>query len=402
MNWQKVDNINQVIMTKIQANDVPDIAMIPQPGVVADIVKRNKATALDNVLDMNALKSSMLPGTLEAGTVNGKLYGLLVSANAKSFVWYPKKAWDAAGLQGPDDARRARRPHPEDQVRRQGPRPWCMGIESSAGDRLAGDRLVRGPGHALRRLRPVQPVGHAQDQVRLRPGAAGRGRVRQDPVHAGATCSAAARRSPSTNFGTAGNPMFDPKPGCMLYKQGSFITDVLPEERAGQPRLQRRRLLLPARARPAARSRSWVAATWPSCSRTTPAPATVMKLLCRQEHRREGHGGRASCRPHKDFDVSLYKGAIAQQIAKITYASSIFLFDGSDQMPGAVGAGTFWKDMTAWISGQETLDHGTEEHRRQLAGQQLRPAEAAGVGDASVAHPGVRRARRSVHAGRER
>jgi alpha-glucoside transport system substrate-binding protein len=25
-------------------------------------------------------------------------------------------------------------------------------------------------------------------------------------------------------------------------------------------------------------------------------------------------------------------------------------------MPGAVGAGTFWKDMTAWISGQESLD----------------------------------------------
>src|SRR3954447_3077891 len=91
VNWNKVDNINQVIMAKIQANDTPDIAMIPQPGVVKDIVARNKATALDDKLDMNALKSSMLPGTLEAGTVNGKLYGLLVSANTKSFVWYPKK-----------------------------------------------------------------------------------------------------------------------------------------------------------------------------------------------------------------------------------------------------------------------------------------------------------------------
>jgi alpha-glucoside transport system substrate-binding protein len=25
-------------------------------------------------------------------------------------------------------------------------------------------------------------------------------------------------------------------------------------------------------------------------------------------------------------------------------------------MPGAVGAGTFWHDMTAWISGGEDLD----------------------------------------------
>src|SRR4051794_20223031 len=72
--WSKVTNINQLIITKIQANDVPDIAWIPQPGVVNDIVKRNKATALDTILDMNALKSSYVPGTLDSGTVNGKLY----------------------------------------------------------------------------------------------------------------------------------------------------------------------------------------------------------------------------------------------------------------------------------------------------------------------------------------
>ena len=33
----------------------------------------------------------------------------------------------------------------------------------------------------------------------------------------------------STNFGTGGNPMFDEKPGCYLYKQGSFITGFFPE-----------------------------------------------------------------------------------------------------------------------------------------------------------------------------
>lgn len=60
--------------------------------------------------------------------------------------------------------------------------------------------------------------------------------------------------------------------------------------------------------------------------------------------------------PHKDFDTSKYKGTIAQEVAKLTSGASIFLFDGSDQMPGAVGAGTFWKDMTAWISGQQSLD----------------------------------------------
>ena len=39
---------------------------------------------------------------------------------------------------------------------------------------------------------------------------------------------------------------------------------------------------------------------------------------------------------------------------------AVFRFDGSDQMPGAVGAGSFWKEMISWITGQstkETLDN---------------------------------------------
>ena len=38
---------------------------------------------------------------------------------------------------------------------------------------------------------------------------------------------------------------------------------------------------------------------------------------------------------------------------------AVFRFDGSDMMPSKVGAGTFWKGMTDWITGKptnETLD----------------------------------------------
>ncbi|MFC7649243.1 hypothetical protein ACFQX6_59150 [Streptosporangium lutulentum] len=34
--------------------------------------------------------------------------------------------------------------------------------------------------------------------------------------------------------------------------------------------------------------------------------------------------------------------------------STVFRFDGSDLMPAAVGAGTFWKGMTDWINGKDT------------------------------------------------
>jgi len=36
--------------------------------------------------------------------------------------------------------------------------------------------------------------------------------------------------------------------------------------------------------------------------------------------------------------------------------AAVFRFDGSDMMPAKVGAGTFWKGMTDWITGQSTQD----------------------------------------------
>src|SRR5690349_13672977 len=51
VDWQRVTDINTLIMTKLTASDKPDIAVIPQPGVVANVVSRNAAKPLDDVLD---------------------------------------------------------------------------------------------------------------------------------------------------------------------------------------------------------------------------------------------------------------------------------------------------------------------------------------------------------------
>ncbi len=77
---------------------------------------------------MTSLKDSMVPGSLEAGTIDGQLMGLLVSANVKGLVFYPKKAWDAAGYKAPKDI--AGLDALTDQIKSDGGTPWCMGIES--------------------------------------------------------------------------------------------------------------------------------------------------------------------------------------------------------------------------------------------------------------------------------
>jgi alpha-glucoside transport system substrate-binding protein len=352
-NWQKVDNINQVIMTKIQANDTPDIVFIPQPGVVADIVNRGKATPLDDVVDMSSLKSSMLAGTLESGTVNGKLYGLLVSANAKDFVWYPKKAFAAAGYKVPQSIDELNALTDKIKADKSATAPWCLGIGSQAATGWPAtdwfESLI------MRYGGPDQYNQWVQNKVKFESPLVKQAAAEFEKIAFTDGNVLGGRKSIASNaFGTAGNPMFDPKPGCMLYKQGSFITTFFPKSVQADLDNQVGVFYMPPATAGGAKPMEGGGDMAVLLHNTAGARA-VMKLLADKSIGEQSMGS-SFLSPHKDFDVSLYKGGIAQQVAKLTYASSVFLFDGSDQMPGAVGAGTFWKDMTAWISGQEDLD----------------------------------------------
>jgi alpha-glucoside transport system substrate-binding protein len=60
---------------------------------------------------------------------------------------------------------------------------------------------------------------------------------------------------------------------------------------------------------------------------------------------------------NKGLDVSNVASAIDQESVKILQdPNAVFRFDGSDLMPGAVGAGSEWKELTAWITGKSTKD----------------------------------------------
>ena len=58
---------------------------------------------------------------------------------------------------------------------------------------------------------------------------------------------------------------------------------------------------------------------------------------------------------NKGLDIKNLKSPIDQQSAEILQdPKSVFLFDGSDMMPSAVGSGSLWTEITNWINGQDT------------------------------------------------
>ncbi len=53
------------------------------------------------------------------------------------------------------------------------------------------------------------------------------------------------------------------------------------------------------------------------------------------------------------MDLAWYGSPIEAVVGAAIVKASTVRFDGSDSMPGAVGAGSFWKKMTSYIAGSE-------------------------------------------------
>jgi alpha-glucoside transport system substrate-binding protein len=362
--WQKTSGIkikfteasqsfDTLIRTRVQANNAPDIALFPQPGILKDFVRQNKMTDLSTQLDVNSLQSALIPGVLDAGKVGDKFYGVPVSYNVKSLVFYPKKAWAAAGLKPPTT--QAELTALTNQIKSQGKTPWCYGMESqSATGWVATDWLED---EMLRTAGPDkydQWVNHdiKFDSPEVKTAATNF----ENLVLANGNVLGGRKGAVSTNYATAGNPMFNATPGCWMLKQGNFITQkgFFPDKIVNDIDNQVGVFYFPgedAQTKPVLGGGD-LAAVFNGKDDDT---KKVMDFMTGPDF--PGWSESAGfLSPRKDWDVSKYKSEVTKQIAKIGSGASVFRFDASDQMPGAVGSVSFWKDMTAWISGQKNLD----------------------------------------------
>jgi len=64
---------------------------------------------------------------------------------------------------------------------------------------------------------------------------------------------------------------------------------------------------------------------------------------------------------HQTATPDMYGKDIERGIAVLVQDATTFRFDASDLMPGEVGAGSFWKGMTDYVSGAADLDTVLEE-----------------------------------------
>jgi alpha-glucoside transport system substrate-binding protein len=355
--YAQTGNFNQLINTRVQGNDAPDVALFPQPGIMRDLAAEGALADLSDVVPQEDL-DAMVQGALATGQVDGTQYAVPVSINVKSIVFYPKEAFEA-DYEVPetfDDLVSL-----TDQIQQDGTTPWCFGIESEAAtgwpatDWVENLMLINNGSDVYNQWvnheipfndQKVADVLDQMDGLLLADGRTNGGR----------------QSIASANFLTAGNPLFDDPPGCFMYRQGNFVADEggFPAEVLAD--LDNRVGVFPMPGQTAEDKPVLGGGDLAGIfSKDNESAQKLLQFMSSPEFGTNGYGETGAwISPNTQFDVSVMPTQTLQDIANIAYQSTEFVFDGSDQMPGEVGSGSFWRDMTAWISGGETAQEALD------------------------------------------
>ena len=343
------------IRVKVKAGQAPNIGMWPQPGGLLEYSSVLEPIDGLKSVDLAAIKKTLVPGWANLATKGGKTYGLPVSANVKSLVWYNPANFKAAGLTVPKTDADLTKLADTIKSKKLG-YPWCIGIESGGATGWAAtdwmeEYVLRYGGEAqytawwkgkLAWSSPtVQKAAKKFADVALTAG----------NVNGGGKAIAA------TNFGTTAALFAKDKNKCFMMRQGSFITDFFPDAIKAEYKANNFtnvgvfKLPAPAGTTDAVLGGGDLAAAFDD-------KAATQKVLNFILSDKLGQGAMLSKYPsylsaHKTFPSAGYSNPITKNIAGILSSAKLFGFDGSDLAPAIVNA-TEWKELTNWISGKKT------------------------------------------------
>jgi alpha-glucoside transport system substrate-binding protein len=324
---------------------------------MGNLARTGKLVDVTTYMSEDYLKGQYIDSWLDMATHPGvdgtpTKVGVWERVNVKSLVWYPKKAFEEAGYQVPESWEEL--VELQNQIVADGDTPWCIGIESGAATGWAATDWIE---EIMLRTTSLENYDK---------WTSGELRFESPEVKKAAEVLASiwlddknvfggSKGIVTTSFGDAPAPMFDDPPRCWLHKQGNFITSFFPQDKNLQPGVDYDFFYLPG-IDPAYGKPALVGGDVWAMFNDRPETRAVMQWFSRAEHLKSWLASGGTIAPQRDAELEWYGNDIDKGVAEILAGATSVRFDGSDLMPGEVGAGSFWKEMTAWISGSEDLD----------------------------------------------
>ncbi len=348
------------IKVKIEAGQAPDLGLFPQPGGLLDQAEAANILPLADIegFDVAAPQETLVPGWDTLAEYDGDIYGLPVSANVKTLVFYNPTAFAAHGYEVPttDEELVAL----SDKIKADGSGyPFCAGIESGGAtgwamtdwieqyvldyngidvynDWIAGDVTFDSP-EVTKAVEKVESLLLADGQVN------------------GGGISMA-----TDAFGNTA-PLFDlggkAAGQCFMIRQGSFITEFFPDaiekEVIAGDYTNANVFPLPA---PAGGEEGVLGGgDLVAAFNNDPDVGAVLQFITSDKVGTKMAVAASFTSPHKTFDTSLYPNELTKTVGETMANAAVFGFDGSDRMPSAVNA-EFWVAATEWVTGRITWE----------------------------------------------
>lgn len=342
------------IAIRVDGGNPPDIADFPQPGLLENFVQKGKVIDLNKVLDMDKVRSNYIESWLDMATMEGPsgpiMAGIWGRVNGKSLVWYNKKEFDAAGYEVPETW--AELEALQKTIMADGDSPWAVGIESGA---ATGWPMTDWVEEMMLRTTSLEnydkwvkgELPFNSPEVRTAVQAVADIWFKEGMVYGGRKSIA------TTSFGDAPKVMFEEPPKAWLHKQGNFITSFFPENL--EPNVDYDFFYLPGKD-PKYGKPVLVAGDIYAMFNDRPEVRMVMQYFATGASIESWVRSGGAISPHKDSKLEWYSNPVDRKVAEVIQNATSVRFDGSDLMPGAVGAGSFWKEMTAYVSGSKPLD----------------------------------------------
>jgi alpha-glucoside transport system substrate-binding protein len=333
----------------IDGGTPPDIADFPQPGLLAKYASEGKVLDAGKIVNADWLKQNYSQAWLDLSQVKNKdgstfTGGIWARANVKGIVFYPKAAFDKAGYKVPTtwDELTAL----SNQIVSDGDTPWCLGIESGAATGWPATDWIENL--MLRTTTPQNYDAWVAGKLKFDSPEVKKAISYMIPFWFNDKMVYGGIKSISTtNFGDAPKPMFDNPPKCWLTMQGNFITSFFPTNMVSGKDYDVFYLppIDPAEGKPLE-----VAGDIYAAFNDRPEVRAVLEYFTMGQSLKTWMEANGAIGPMNDADVAWYTDPVLAKVAGLVKTATAVRFDGSDAMPGAVGAGSFWKEMTSWVS----------------------------------------------------
>jgi alpha-glucoside transport system substrate-binding protein len=356
--YSSSENYEQQIVIDTQAGSPPNVAILPQPGLIADLASKGQLTPLGDETKSWLLENySAGQSWVDLSTYKGKdgtaaLYAFPYKIDVKSLVWYVPENFEDAGYEVPKTMEELKAL--TEKIVADGGTPWCIGLGSGGATGWPATDWVE---DMMLRTQAADVYDKwVTNEVKF-----------TDPAVIGAIdefgwfakndkfVDGGSKAVASTDFRDSPKGLFGAPPKCYLHHQASFIPSFFPEgTKVGE---DADFFYMPPYASKADLGNPVLGAgTLAMIAKDSPAARAFIEFLKTPIAHEVWMAQSSFLTPFKGANKETYANPPMAKQGDILLNATTFRFDGSDLMPGKIGAGAFWTGMVDYSGGKPAAD----------------------------------------------